>query len=61
MAVTDSNEYGSYAESRPSYIGEYGVLTDKYGVVTDPAIYSVLLMEDGSHLLQEDNSNILLG
>jgi hypothetical protein len=61
MAVTDSNEYGSYAESRPAYINEYGVATDKYGVVTDPANYSILLTELGGHILQEDGSNLLMG
>lgn len=61
MSVENGNIYGTYTESTLPYINEYGVATDKYGVISDPYVASLLLMEDGNRLLQENGSNILLG
>ncbi len=60
MTISTENKYGAYEEPRPTTITQYGVATDKYGVIVDPFIYSLLLLETGDNLLQEDSSNILL-
>jgi hypothetical protein len=60
VSIIDNHLYGAYSESRPPTITQYGVATDKYGVITDPLTTSLLLLETGDLLLQEDGSNILL-
>ena len=62
MSVTTEYVYGSYHESKPPYINDYGVTDDKYGVIVDPysPTFAFLLLEDGYKLLQEDSSDILL-
>jgi hypothetical protein len=60
MAITTENLYGAYEEPRIPTITQYGVATDLYGVTTDPLATSLLLLETGDNLLQENGSNILL-
>jgi hypothetical protein len=60
MAITTENLYGAYEEPRMPTITQYGVATDKYGVIKDPLNVSFLLLETGDLLLQEDSSNIIL-
>ena len=60
MTITVENKYGSYVPARPYYIDQYGVTDNKYGVITDPEVFSFLLSEDGTFLLQEDGSKLEL-
>jgi len=60
MAITTENKYGAYEEPRPPTITQYGVATDLYGVISDPFIAPLLLLETGDLLLQENSSTILL-
>ena len=62
MSISVNYVYGSYIPSNPTYITSYGVTSNIYGVV----IYttgglSLLLMESGSYLLQENGGKIGLG
>jgi hypothetical protein len=61
MAVATTNLYGAFDNPGNFGITEYGVATDKYGVIQDPIISTgTLLLETGEDLLQEDSSYILL-
>jgi hypothetical protein len=61
MSTSVENLYGVYAPARPDYIDQYGVTDNKYGAILEPEIYSFLLSEDSSFILQEDNTKIALG
>jgi hypothetical protein len=61
MAVATTNLYGAFDNPGDFGITEYGVATDKYGVIQDPITSTgKLLLETGDALLQEDGSYILL-
>ena len=61
MAGATTTLYGAFDNPGDFGITEYGVATDKYGVIQDPIISTgTLLLETGDDLLQEDSSYILL-
>jgi len=54
MTIVVNNIYGSYAPAIPDYVNQYGVTDNQYGAIIEPEIYSFLLQETGSFILQED-------
>ena len=61
MSISVTNQYGAYEESNLPWYNYYGISNDLYGVLRpDPDTYSYLLSEDGSYLLQENLSKIVL-
>lgn len=58
MSISVNYVYGSYVPSYPTYITNYGVTSNIYGVVVYTGGLSLLLMESGSYLLQENSGKI---
>ena len=54
MTIVVNNIYGSYVPAIPDYVNQYGMTDNNYGVIMEPEIYSFLLQETGSFILQED-------
>ena len=58
MSISVNYVYGSYVPSYPTYITNYGVTSNIYGVVVYTGGLTLLLMESGSYLLQENSGKI---